>query len=243
MEIIISVIILFIILVYYSTYIINFFLSLLVGGTGFAFTYKKNNKRIKPLYFIHIPKNMGTLVHYNLPKSYNDKYYMFGYLNNNLLFTMRNHVLIDDLIKYDSTLLNLPMIAIIREPIARFISICNFIQVKPKYVISLCKRFGHTTYPSIYNLFNTILPQIKFITSKYNLNIQVFRLEDQTSIRNAFLKYDVDIAFDKRINESKKTYSINDLNKDDLDFLNNYYNEDIKLYLRLPIGGMKLLKE
>lgn len=46
---------------------------------------------------------MGTLVHYNLPKSYNDKYYMFGYLNNNLLFSMRNHILIDNLIKYDST--------------------------------------------------------------------------------------------------------------------------------------------
>ena len=42
---------------------------------------------------------MGTLVHYNLPKSYNDKYYMFGYLNNNLLFSMRNHILIDDLIQ------------------------------------------------------------------------------------------------------------------------------------------------
>ena len=238
-----TIILLVIILVYYSTYIINFFLSILVGGTGFAFSYKKNNKRIKPFYFIHIPKNMGTLVHYNLPKSYNDKYYMFGYLNNNLLFSMRNHILIDDLIKYDSALLDLPMIAILREPITRFISICNFIQVNPKYVISLCKRFGHTTYPSIYNLFNTILPQIKFITSKYNLNIQVFRLEDKINIRNAFLKYDLDIDYNKKINESKETYSINNLTKDDLDFLNNYYNEDIKLYLRTPIGGIKLLKD
>ena len=238
-----TIILLVIILVYYSKYIINFFLRIWIGGTDFAFSYKKNNKRIKPFYFIHIPKNMGTLVHYNLPKSYNDKYYMFGYLNNNLLFSMRNHILIDDLIKYDSTLLNLPMIAIIREPITRFISICNFIQVNPKYVIGLCKKFGHTTYPSIYNLFNTILPQIKFLTSKHNLNIQVFRLEDKINIRNAFLKYDLDIEFNKKINESKKTYSINNLTKDDLDFLNNYYNEDIKLYLRLPIGGMKLLKD
>ena len=238
-----TIILLVIILVYYSTYIINFFLRIWIGGTDFAFSYKKNNKRIKPFYFIHIPKNMGTLVHYNLPKSYNDKYYMFGYLNNNLLFSMRNHILIDDLIKYDSTLLNLPMIAIIREPITRFISICNFIQVNPKYVIGLCKKFGHTTYPSIYNLFNTILPQIKFLTSKHNLNIQVFRLEDKINIRNAFLKYDLDIDANKKINESKKTYSINNLTKDDLDFLNNYYNEDIKLYLRLPIGGMKLLKD
>ena len=238
-----TIILLVIILVYYSTYIINFFLRIWIGGTDLAFSYKKNNKRIKPFYFIHIPKNMGTLVHYNLPKSYNDKYYMFGYLNNNLLFSMRNHILIDDLIKYDSTLLNLPMIAIIREPITRFISICNFIHVNPKYVIGLCKKFGHTTYPSIYNLFNTILPQIKFLTSKHNLNIQVFRLEDKINIRNAFLKYDLDIDPDKKINKSKKTYSINNLTKDDLDFLNNYYNEDIKLYLRLPIGGMKLLKD
>ena len=238
-----TIILLVIILVYYSTYIVNFFFRIWLGGTDFAFSYKKNNKRIKPFYFIHIPKNIGTLVHYNLPKSYNDKYYMFGYLNNNLLFSMRNHILIDDLIKHDSTLLNLPMIAIIREPITRFISICNFIQVHPKYVIGLCKRFGHTKYPSIYNLFNTILPQIKFLTSKHNLNIQVFRLEDKINIRNAFLKYDLDIDYNKKINESKKTYSINNLTKDDLDFLNNYYNEDIKLYLRLPIGGMKLLKD
>ena len=243
MTIILLVIILVIILVYYSTYIINFFFRIWLGGTDFAFSYKKNNKRIKPFYFIHIPKNMGTLVHYNLPETYNDKYYMFGYLNNNLLFSMRNHILIDDLIKYDSALLDLPMIAILREPITRFISICNFIQVNPKYVIGLCKKFGHTTYPSIYNLFNTILPQIKFLTSKHNLNIQVFRLEDKINIRNAFLKYDLDIEFNKKINESKKTYSINNLTKDDLDFLNNYYNEDIKLYLRLPIGGMKLLKD
>ena len=238
-----TIILLVIILVYYSTYSINFFLRIWIGGTDFAFSYKKNNKRIKPFYFIHIPKNMGTLVHYNLPETYNDKYYMFGYLNNNLLFSMRNHILIDDLIKHDSTLLNLPMIAIIREPITRFISICNFIHVNPKYMIGLCKKFGYTTYPSIYNLFNTILPQIKFLTSKHNLNIQVFRLEDKINIRNAFLKYDLDIEFNKKINESKKTYSINNLTKDDLDFLNNYYNEDIKLYLRLPIGGMKLLKD
>jgi hypothetical protein len=71
----------------------------------------------------------------------------------------------------------------------------------------------------------------------------VFRLEDKINIRNAFLKYDLDIDYNKKVNESKKTYSIDDLTKDDLDFLNNYYNEDIKLYLRLPIGGMKLLKE
>ena len=147
------------------------------------------------------------------------------------------------MIQHDSTLLNLPMIAIIREPITRFISICNFIQVHPKYVIGLCKRFAHSKYPSIYNLFNTILPQIKFITSKHNLNIQVFRLEDKINIRNAFLKYDLNIDSNKKMNESKETYSINNLTKDDLDFLNNYYNEDIKLYLRLPIGGMKLLKD
>lgn len=96
------------------------------------------------------------------------------------------------------------MIAIIRDPITRFISICNFIRVNPKYVIGLCKKFGHTTYPSIYNLFNTILPQIKFITSKHNLNIQVFRLEDKINIRNAFLKYDIDIDYNKKINQSKK---------------------------------------
>lgn len=221
---------------------INFFFRLFLGGIDLVFRTNKNNQFIKPFYFIHIPKNMGTLVHASLPRSYNAKYYMFGYLNNNLRFTMRNHILIDDLIKYDSTLLNLPMIAIIREPIARFISICNFMYIKPKYIISLCKRSGHTTDPSIYNLFNTILPQTKFITSKHNLNIQVFRLEDKLNIKNVFLKYDLDIDFDKRINTSKKRYSINNLDQDDLDFLNNYYNEDIKLYLRLPIGGITLLK-
>ena len=107
----------------------------------------------------------------------------------------------------------------------------------------MLKKFQENNLDSIYNLFNTILPQIKFITSKHNLNIQVFRLEDNTNIRNAFLKYDLDIDSNKKINESKKTYSINNLTKDDLDFLNNYYNEDIKLYLRIPIGGMKLLKD
>ncbi|MBC8397731.1 MAG: hypothetical protein H8E16_11625 [Flavobacteriales bacterium] len=237
-----KIIILVISLVFFSTDIINFFLRTIVGGTDFAFSCNKNNKKIKPFFFIHIPKNMGTVVHYYLPKSYNDKYYMFGYLNNKLLFTMRNHILIDDLIKHDSALLNLPMLAIIREPISRFISICNFVQLKPKYVISLSKRFGYSTYPSIFNLFNTIQPQIKFLTSQHNLNLQVFRLEDKVNIRNAFLKYDVEIDFDKKINKSKKTYSINDLDKDDLDFLNNYYHEDIKLYSRTLIGGINLLK-
>ena len=234
---------LFIILIHFSTNIINFFFRIFLGGIGFAFSAHKNNKRIKPFYFIHIPKNIGTLVYSHLPKLYNDKYYLFGYLNNNLLFTIRNHILIDDLIKCDQTLLNLPMIAIIREPIARFISICNFTHIPPKYVISLCKRFGHTTYPNIYNLFNTILPQAKFINSKHDLNIQLFRVEDKVNIRNTFLKYNLDIDFNKSINVSKKKYSINCLDLDDLDFLRNYYNEDIKLYLKTPIGGIKLLKD
>ena len=45
------------------------------------------------------------------------------------------------------------------------------------------------------------------------------------------------------INQSAKLVSEINLDKDDLDFLNNYYNEDIKLYSRIPIGGIKLLKD
>jgi len=236
-------IILFIILAYhYVPLIINFFVRIFVGGTDFAFSYYKNDSKIKPFYFIHIPKNMGTLVHYHLSKSYNDKYYMYGYLNS-LIPTVRDHVLIDDLIKYDPTLKNLPMIAIIRDPIPRFISVCNFLGLSPKYFISLIKKFGHLRYPSIYNLYNIITPQVEFITSKHNLNIHVFKMEDKTNIKNAFLKYDLDIDFNKKINDSKKKYSINDLDNNDLDFLHKHYKKDTEFYSKIPIGGLKLFKD
>ena len=184
-------------------------------------------------YFIHIPKNMGTLIHYNLPIKYNKKYYGRGLLNNKYFLTSRDHILIDDMIKIEPKIKKLPIIAIIREPIDRFISICNYLDITPNTAIQRCKLFKNETYPTKNNYMNFFIPQVNFIKSNYKLNLSLFTLENKNGIIKWFDSYNVKLDLSIKLNSSKKKYKQENLTNSQIQFLEKFYKDDINLYEKL----------
>ena len=221
---IISVIILIIYEVFFNQLMIKYYTG------GIKFILANNNTNMKNLYFIHIPKNMGTLIHYNLPQKYNRKYYSCGLINNTYYLTTRDHILINDMIKIDPSIINMPIIAIIREPIDRFISICNYFNFNPKNTIENCILFKNETKPTLRNYFNMFIPQVNFIKSDKKLNIDLFTIENREGIINWFKSRNVILDLDVKMNTSYKKYKKEDLTKYQIDFLTQFYKEDTDLY-------------
>jgi len=200
---------------------------------GIPFVIANNNKNMDNFYFIHIPKNMGTLIHYNLPKKYNKKYYGAGLLNNKYYFTCRDHILINDMIKIEPKIKKIPIIAIIREPINRFISICNYLNISPDSAIQKCKLFRNKSYPTFKNSYNFFIPQVNFIKSDYKLDLSLFTLENKNGIIKWFDSVNVKIDLSKKLNISKKKYKRENLTDLQIQFLNFFYKNDINLYQKL----------
>ena len=222
---------------YLYIYILNqifclqFFHKFVTGGIPFVIA--NNNRNMNELYFIHIPKNMGTLIHYNLPKKYNKKYYGSGLLNNKYYFTCRDHILINDMIKIEPKIKKIPIIAIIREPIQRFMSICNYLHIDPDSAIQKCKLFRNESYPTFKNSFNFFIPQVNFIKSDYKLDLSLFTLENKKGIINWFDSVNVKIDLSKKLNSSRKIYKKENLTDLQMQFLKFFYKNDINLYQKL----------
>tara|TARA_Y100000991_G_C21919246_1_gene325755 strand:+ start:7 stop:732 length:726 start_codon:yes stop_codon:yes gene_type:complete len=202
---------------------------------GFPFLLANNNKYMKEFYFIHIPKNMGTLIHYNLPKKYNRKYYSHGFLNGKYYFTSRDHILIDDMIKIEPKIMRMPIIAIIRDPLDRFISICNFLSISPDICIEKCKLFNNETKPTYKNYYNFFIPQVKFIRSKHNLDLTLFTIENKEGIKKWFESKNVKLDLSIKMNPSNIQYQKKSLNNFQLSFLKDFYRDDFDLYEKLKV--------
>ena len=227
---------------------------------GIPFLLANNNKCMEEFYFIHIPKNMGTIIHYNLPKKYNKKYYSYGFLNGKYYLLARDHILIDDIIKIEPKIMRIPMIAIIREPLDRFISICNFMSISPDVGIEKCKKFKNETKPTFKNNFNFFIPQVKFIKSKHNLDLTLFTMENKEGIKKWFESKNVKLDLSIKINSSNKIGDVKrrciqfllgaegkegdagafsdkakkkSLNNSQISFLKDFYKDDFDLYEKL----------
>ena len=169
-----------------------------------------NNHKIKPFYFIHIPKNMGMNVFTSLPNKYFDKYFGCGYTKKNIFNLARSHFILNDIYEHYPECINIPKIAIIREPIDRFISICNFYRISPNFFIKVCNynKNSKVTLPTIYNLLNFTKRQYEFIETNKNDNIILLDFKDKDKIYNTFKSFNVIIDIKTKKNKSKYIYIV-----------------------------------
>jgi len=114
---------------------------------------------------------------------------------------------------------SLKFMMIVREPLERFISICNFQQNSPAEVIQQLKTNKYDIYY-----------QYKFVQSKYNLNIKTIKMTNTKGIIDWFSKFNKTIDLSRHDNVSVKKYRMDDLSPEDIVFLTKHYEKDYELF-------------
>lgn len=162
-------------------------------------------------YFIHNYKTLGTTIYSQLPRKYKDIYYGYRTIKNiidknpelNLKPDMNinekvsiDHVHIDRLInmRFFNNLNKISFMMIIRDPIDRFISICNFHNV--------------SIDESIHRLKNKIgdpFHQHRLYENNNNLKIKLYKMTSKQKIINFFKQFNINIDLSIKKNVSKKT--------------------------------------
>lgn len=206
----------------------------------------------KKFFFIHNYKTLGTTILHQLPSFYKNKYPIHqvklsaidpnNKLNpkikkklapNDEQISLWNHTNLDDLFELgllDENFINShKCLCLIREPIERFLSICNCesndtynFGLHPKELI---KHFKNKTGKNFLQSY--------FYKLKNEWDIDLICMEDKNSISNWFKNFGVCLNLNIRDNVSLKKYSKLDLSEEDLVFLNNYFKEDYLVYKKL----------
>ena len=195
-------------------------------------------------YFIHNYKTLGTTICSQLSTYYKKRYYghktFLDWERDNfplkinrkalelLPFSYQkpvsiDHIHLDQLIelnilpKHQVNKISFAMI--VRDPIERFISICNFHNTSPAQIIeNLKNKTGDNFY------------QFKLLINSHNINIKTIKMVNAKSIVDWFNKFNVKMDLTKRLNVSTKKYAITDLKPEEFNFLKEFYKEDFKLY-------------
>jgi hypothetical protein len=196
-------------------------------------------------YFIHNYKTAGTTIISQLDDNYKNRYYGFKtfreYVKKNpnvnlnleldLLHRLNfsetgvsiDHIHIDTLIYLNiiekRKIPKTSFMMIIRNPIERFLSICNFDKISPKALIEKLENgIGD-------NFF-----QYKLINNNHGIKVKLFKLENKLGIKKWFSNFNQNINLNQQKNVSKKLYTYQNLSKFDLEFLKNFYKKDFELY-------------
>jgi len=127
---------------------------------------------------------------------------------------------------------------IMRDPIERFVSICNYQAMihekgRQKRAKEVFFQDGNTMEKNIANLKNNIgdnFYQHKFVKNKNNINVELFKMEDKIGIINFFNQFGINMNLDIKKNVSIKKYNICDISHEDMMFLKKFYKEDYDLY-------------
>lgn len=227
----IILLIIILLIVNYNIKIFNFINKII---SEYYMNTKINNEyfNIIPFYFIHIPKNMGMNIISSLPYNYTNQYFGIGYTKKNKIILSRSHLILNDVYTHYPECIYIPKIAIIRNPVDRFLSMCNFHRISPNFFIKVCNynKKNKQTLPTIYNLFNFTKRQYEFIKTNKNDNIILLDFKDRDKIYNTFKKFNVLINVYKKKNESQIIYSKKHLTDYHLKFINEYYKKDFILY-------------
>jgi len=210
-------------------------------------------------FFVHIPKNMGNFIYqkyYDIKKEDKNKFYGFYdsiveyYKTYKFPYIIENNnnyksISIDHLTPHE--LLNLGIMkpsesskyiffAIMREPLDRFISLCNYWDVPPNQLIYNITKIN-LLKQTAYNLFQHLRPQndyindIKRVTNKY----RIFSMNKKNQIRDFLATYfpNKSVNFEEKVYHSRDKYNTSMLSRENMNFINKYYKDDFQLFRQL----------
>jgi hypothetical protein len=195
-------------------------------------------------FFIHNYKAAGTTIYSQLPKEYNRRFY--GHMRFSK-YERRNNIILDastkeQLVKIDNkisidhihidNLVNLGILTpqeiqkmeflfIFREPIDRFLSICNYENIKPCDMIENFKQNRRLE-----------LKQSFWINSRYPLNLTTLRLEDKNEIASWFERFSIKINLNKKYNVTRRLMmqKKKHLTNNQLLYLQEFFKSDFDHY-------------
>lgn len=219
----------------------------------------------KNLFLIHIPKNMGTFIYKNyfnvFNKEYNEKYFgiyegIEEYLQhkitsiNNKIFPRGipkttisiDHLTLGELLELkilsEEDLNNKLFFSIMREPIERFISLCNYWDVPPEQLIYNITKLN-ILKETKYVLYQHLRPQADYIRdlqTRAPTNHRIFTMNDIEELEyfiKPFYPENYIVDFNDKIYHSREKYTIDTLTNQNMKFIRKYYKDDIKLWNQL----------
>jgi hypothetical protein len=217
---------------------------------------------MKP-FFVHIPKNMGNFIYqkyFDIGHDFQTRYYGFvdsidDYyrkydisIPTNLPENYRTtaSISIDHLTPLELLQLGIMnteeskeyvFFAIVREPMERFISLCNYWDVPPIQLIYNISKI-HLLKKTRYNLFQHLRPQSDYIADmkRISLESRVFSMNCKDDIRDFLLEYfpERKVDFGEKIYSSgREKYNISMLTRENIQFLRKYYRDDFALFVNI----------
>jgi hypothetical protein len=215
-------------------------------------------KRTNPLFFVHIPKNMGNFIYKNyLNVGQTDKTRFYGlydsiynYFNimnikfskNSLLDLYDSTISIDHLTPFELLKLHIMnleesnqyfYIAILREPMERFLSLCNYWDISPNQLIYNISKID-ILKKTKYNLYQHLRPQSDYINDLKHIthNYRIFTMAKKGELRDFLLEYfpDKNVDFEERVYKSRDKYNESMLSNENKIFIHKYYKEDFNLF-------------
>jgi hypothetical protein len=198
-----------------------------------------------PFFFIHVYKNLGSTIYSQFPENYNQRFYgkkslnqwkfenkstmrtpfdssLNSYLNGKTPFAV-DHLDLDSC--YEIGILDdfdfkwREFIAIIRNPVDRFISICNFEKRSPDDLLNDDTKRD--------------VSQVKPLKTKKKINLTLIQMERPELIKSYFKKFNINIDLEIRLNQSDKIYTKEDLTIDQLKKYELRFEKDYQLYNQL----------
>lgn len=191
-------------------------------------------------FFIHTYKNLGTNVISQLNKDYITRFFGNKTLktweieNEELLnheakekFKHKNmisidHMKIDDMLSLgildEWDLNHRKFLSIVREPLDRFVSMCNYLKIPPKKMVGYLKPWHK---------------QISSFECNHTIDITLILMEKPKLIEQWFEQFNVKITLDKKVNSSNKQFYIDDICEDDLVKIRKFFEDDFRLYEKL----------
>jgi len=179
---------------------------------------------VSDFYFIHTYKNMGTTILKQLPVSYCKKFYGKRKVQGELVSIdhLPTDRLFDLKILDDDDILKRKFIGLIRSPVERFISMCNFEGKTDKEMIYLSRQNPKSK-----------LQFFSFETT-HKIDLTLILMDRKDLICDWFSKHGINLNLDIIENKSFGSTEIED---NDIEEIKNIFEKDFTLYEKVKSNG------